>query len=260
MFRIDGERRRLLEDVTSELHENASFLHRLFESLVRLSDESQLRFITHTVQDLKAQQPRVGDKRQEPRSGQQQRPNKRHKPAVVASTSSSNDSSSSGGVRSAVVRFFNSEDLLSSLFTFLDLASHHALARTSRRLMDDGTVAMPLVVCSNKPAAWRKPVVLPPSTTNLQLQRICSYACLTWLDLRGCSENVTDTSLLFLQHLPLQHLNLSYCSEITDAGLLHLKQLPLQHLNLAYCSKITDGGLLHLKQLPLQHLNLSWLQ
>lgn len=144
-----------------------------------------------------------------------------------------------------------SSDLVSCVFNFLDLATHHSFARTSKLFMVLSGLPFPTF---GKVATWRKHVTLRVSTTDFQLQRLCSYARLISLDLRACS-NVTDGGLYNLKKLPLQHLDLS-CRNITDAGLFHLKKLPLRHLDLDNCANVTDSGLLHLKLLPLNHLSL----
>jgi hypothetical protein len=190
---------------------------------------------------------------------------------------------------SAVGRFFASSDLVSYLFSFLELDTHHSLAQTRVCMMGLAGVALPVRMRSAAP--WRKHMKLPTSITDAQLTRLCSYACLTSLDLSGCFEitddallplqhlriirldlnmwdkdnwellrepdgQITDAGLEHLLHLPLEHLDLSGC-EITDDGLVSLRHLPLKHLDLAHCRDITDDGLVHLKQFPLQHLNLS---
>eukprot|EP00808_Paulinella_micropora_P009094 g36143.t1 len=78
-------------------------------------------------------------------------------------------------------------------------------------------------------------------------------------DLKLHSKHISDAALahLALASLPIEHLDLEFCSRITDAGIAYLAALPLQHLSLRSCHRVTYAGLAHLASVPIQHLNLS---
>eukprot|EP00808_Paulinella_micropora_P020906 g5143.t1 len=97
-------------------------------------------------------------------------------------------------------------------------------------------------------------VFLPDTTTDSMLVLL---KMLGVRDLTVHSKHITDAGLAHLASLPLEQLDLEFCSHITDAGIAHLAALPLRTLSLSACSQVTDAGLAHLTALPLQNLNLS---
>lgn len=87
------------------------------------------------------------------------------------------------------------------------------------------------------------------------VSRACPY--IHTLEL-GCSDNITDTGLLYLCRLEhLTNLNLEECRNITDEGVkLLAQQRRLHNLELGLCTQLTDDSVIQLAQCC---LNLTYL-
>ncbi|CAD7696682.1 unnamed protein product [Ostreobium quekettii] len=112
-----------------------------------------------------------------------------------------------------------------------------------------GVLARPIV----------RQVVHDGRITDSGLMHLGRLACLTRLDISGCSE-VTDNGLMDVAHLSsLTHLDLSDCQKITDSGLRHVSRLTrLTYLDLLKLIRITSEGLEHVCELhALQDLGLA---
>jgi hypothetical protein len=250
---IDTRKQQLLDCIGALLHSNP---YRLFvEELLTGADEALLRKLSSIASVLSFQLSSNCSRSPDAKDRQ----NESVTSTIVAASRKRKKSSHDV---SAVHRFFISSDLVAYLCSFLELDTHHSLAHTSVCMMGVAGVALPARMRSTAP--WRKHLKLRASITNTQLTRLCSYACLTSLDLSGCYE-ITDDSLLSLRFLRINRLDLNMgdpdieesCGNITDAGLGHLEHLPLEHLDLTGCD-ITDSGLTSLRQLPLKHPNLAY--
>jgi hypothetical protein len=92
---------------------------------------------------------------------------------------------------------------------------------------------------------WSKTVCLSPRVTDLQINRFCSFANVSNLDLSGCYL-ISNKALFIISRslYYLKQLSLRACPEITNEGIEYLtKLLRLRSIDVSSCNEIDSRGL-----------------
>jgi hypothetical protein len=131
-----AHRQQVLDCISSNLHPNPYLL--FVEELLETADETLLLKLSSTATGLRSRLSsdcsRSPDPKERPGDNMQR---KRKKP--------SHDNCS------AMRRFFDGSDLVSHLFSFLQLDTHHILAQTSRSMMSVAGVPLPVQMRARAP-------------------------------------------------------------------------------------------------------------